>query len=140
MSLTSFVKEREIQIRKNFWIVHIFHTGFLAFKKVPFPFQVEPIPCGYRQYACPYCPKIMETPSLMKTHIRIHTGEKPYKCPYCTNSFTQKGNCEAHIKSVHKNYIIQYSSSWKQKKIDNYFYQNSCNKLPIVPYIYQLSR
>jgi len=62
----------------------------------------DPIQIGYQKYACPYCPVMTPTPSSMKMHIRVHTGEKPFKCPYCPKEFTQKGNCVAHIRSVHK--------------------------------------
>lgn len=50
--------------------------------------------------ACPICGKIFAYNGYLKTHLRIHSGDKPFKCPYdyCSSEFTQAGNLQLHIK------------------------------------------
>ena len=40
---------------------------------------------------CCYCDKSFNTPSNLKRHERIHTGDKPYQCSHCDKAFTQAG-------------------------------------------------
>ena len=36
--------------------------------------------------------------SALKTHKRIHSGDKPYKCQYCGMGFNQSGHQQRHEK------------------------------------------
>jgi uncharacterized Zn-finger protein len=50
-------------------------------------------------------------------HMRVHTGDRPFKCFYCRKSFSQKGNLNKHIKSVHK--ISEEELEIMEKKQEN---------------------
>uniref|UniRef100_A0A8C9F8Z3 C2H2-type domain-containing protein n=1 Tax=Pavo cristatus TaxID=9049 RepID=A0A8C9F8Z3_PAVCR len=51
------------------------------------------------KYICPYCNRACAKPSVLKKHIRSHTGERPYPCVPCGFSFKTKSNLYKHRKS-----------------------------------------
>lgn len=51
------------------------------------------------KYICPYCSRACAKPSVLKKHIRSHTGERPYPCIPCGFSFKTKSNLYKHRKS-----------------------------------------
>ncbi|KAI5640007.1 zinc-finger double domain-containing protein [Phthorimaea operculella] len=59
---------------------------------------------GYKRplkYPCPMCDKIFDRQTILKSHIRTHTGERPYQCSKCPAAFSQAGILGTHVKLVH---------------------------------------
>lgn len=52
---------------------------------------------GQRPFKCMHCELAFTTNRALKMHTRIHSGERPYKCSQCTKTFTRKDELQAHI-------------------------------------------
>lgn len=76
-------------------------------KKKKTPKSVEPLEIvidGKKMVKCPFCSKTDTTRnrSLVKEHIRFHTGETPWRCSYCKDKFAVRNSLISHIASHHK--------------------------------------
>ena len=50
-----------------------------------------------KKYQCTYCPKIYSQQGHLRTHNRIHTGEKPFKCTECDDCFAYSCILKKHL-------------------------------------------
>lgn len=65
---------------------------------------VHMIIASTRCHECYLCKKLCPSPSELRTHMRVHTGERPFRCSIksCGASFSLKSSLTTHIKSKHK--------------------------------------
>lgn len=51
---------------------------------------------GEKPHVCGVCGKGFSTSSSLNTHVRIHSGEKPHQCQVCGKRFTASSNLYYH--------------------------------------------
>ena len=60
----------------------------------------------HKRFSCdhPFCDYSTDVKGDLNKHMVVHTGVKPFKCIYqsCAKDFTQQGNLDRHINTVHK--------------------------------------
>ncbi|KAI4564140.1 hypothetical protein MJT46_009938 [Ovis ammon polii x Ovis aries] len=56
------------------------------------------VPTGDHPYECEFCGSCFRDESTLKSHKRIHTGEKPYECNGCGKKFSLKHQLETHYR------------------------------------------
>ncbi|XP_069580665.1 zinc finger protein 408 [Brachyistius frenatus] len=54
-------------------------------------------------FLCSYCGKSLRDPHSLKSHERLHTGERPHRCPVCGKGYTLATKLRRHVRSSHLN-------------------------------------
>ncbi|KAG7482673.1 zinc finger protein 408-like isoform X1 [Solea senegalensis] len=70
-------------------------------------------------FLCSYCGKSLRDPHSLKSHERLHTGERPHRCPVCGKGYTLGTKLRRHIKSSHlmeKPYSCHCGASYTVKQ------------------------
>ncbi|XP_030578754.1 zinc finger protein 408-like [Archocentrus centrarchus] len=52
-------------------------------------------------FLCSYCGKSLRDPHSLRSHERLHTGERPHRCPICGKGYTLATKLRRHVKSAH---------------------------------------
>jgi len=53
---------------------------------------------GEKPYICALCSSAFRRKSHLNIHMRRHTGEKPYTCVICSSTFSQEQSLKVHMK------------------------------------------
>jgi DNA-directed RNA polymerase subunit RPC12/RpoP len=83
---------------------------------------------GERPYQCKECQKRFKTFGQLKDHIISHSNYKPFQCPYCFKNYTRKEILKNHMKLHLKDPQYLAKKDYYQKCFDNIKFNNDYAK------------
>ncbi|XP_028403808.1 zinc finger protein 184-like isoform X2 [Dendronephthya gigantea] len=73
---------------------------------------ISDVVSSVKVYPCEYCGKVFNKSYNLKTHHRVHSGERPYQCTVCGHGFANLGDLKRHDRTHtgEKPYICEFCS------------------------------
>ncbi|KAF3703555.1 PR domain zinc finger protein 14 [Channa argus] len=63
--------------------------------------EVPPTEDAGEGFKCDRCGKAFTASSILRTHIRQHSGERPFKCKHCGKAFASHAAHDSHVRRTH---------------------------------------
>lgn len=93
--------EKHVKKGKKQEAEHWFDTSKTSLPNEPEPLEI--VVNGVKMVKCRFCSfqSTTRNRSMVKIHMRSHTGVRPYSCPYCKENFTTQSSVAAHVRYNH---------------------------------------
>ena len=90
---------RRVREKKEKCVTHVCITCRMGFASFSNLKTHLRVHSGDKPYSCDTCGKAFSTSANRNTHFRVHSGLKPYSCDTCGKAFTQSGHLSRHLRA-----------------------------------------